>query len=188
MKTRIQQLRQRIRGATGQCPVFGTNPACRAEVEEAFLSSVLAFETSPKRTLMDLLSELGIELPRPRKVSDSELTAKLWEVIHALLSRAVVLCNTDHLSDREFYTQLWHETLRQEFVICPHYTIHIDMTRSGIDDGMATYLKYYASEEQRQMYAEVYPDFEMPAHVEPPPRRDHLIPDVPQVYAPFKPI
>jgi hypothetical protein len=179
MKTRIQQLRQRIREATGQVPVFDTSPDCPAEVEEAFLSSVLAFEMSPKRTLMDLLCELGIELPRPRKLTDSQLTAKLWQVIQALLSRAVVLCNTDHLSDREFYTLLWHETLRQEFVICPHYTTHVDMTKGGIDDGMGTYLKYYASEEQRRMYAEVYPDFEMPEHVEPPCRRDHLIPDVP---------
>ena len=178
MKTRIQQLRQKIRRATGQKPVFGSSPNCPPEAEEAFLERVLAFETSPKRTLFDLLDDAHVELPRPQKLADRELTRKLWEVIHALLARWVVLGNTDHLTDRELYTLLWKETLRKEFVICPNYTIHIDMTNTGIDGGMPTYLKYYASEEQRQMYSDVYPDFKMPEHVEPPRRRDHLIPDI----------
>ena len=179
MKNRIQQLRQKIREATGEDPIFGSSPDCPPEVEEAFLERVLAFETCPKRTLIDLLGEWGIELPRPKKLKDKELTAKLWEVIHALLARYIVLGNTDHLTDPELYTLLWNETLREDYVISPHHSIHIDMTRTGVDNGMQTYLKYYASEEQRQLYSEVYPDFEMPEHVDPPRRRDHLIPDVP---------
>ena len=137
------------------------------------------FETSPKRTLIDLLAEANIDLPRPKKLTDQELTVKLWEIIHALLARWIVLGNTDHLTDRQFYIQLWNETLREEYVISPRHTLHIDMTKTGIDHGMPVYLKYYASEEQRRMYSEAYPDFEMPEHVDPPPRRDHLIPDVP---------
>jgi len=179
MKTKIQQLRQKIREATGQNPEFGTSPDCPSEVEEAFLEGVLVFETSPKRTLIDLLAEANIDLPRPKKLTDQELTVKLWEIIHALLARWIVLGNTDHLTDRQFYTQLWNETLREEYVISPRHTLHIDMTKTGIDHGMPVYLKYYASEEQRWMYSEAYPDFEMPEHVDPPPRRDHLIPDVP---------
>src|SRR5262245_40433127 len=107
------------------------------------------FETSLKRTLIDLLGELGIELPRPKTLTDRELTVKLWEVINALLGQSIVLGNTDHLSDRELYTLLWNETLREEYVISPHYTLHIDMTKTGIDNGMPIYLKYYATEEQR---------------------------------------
>ena len=179
MKTRIQQLRQKIREATGEEPVFGSCADCPPEVEEAFLERVLAFETSPKRTLMDLLGELEIELPRPTKLTDRELTAKLWEVIHALLGQFIVLSNTDHLPDRELYTLLWNETMRKEFIISPRYTVYIDMTKTGIDDGMPIYLKYYASESQREMYSQVYPDFKMPERVEPPRRRDYLIPDDP---------
>jgi hypothetical protein len=44
---------------------------------------------------------------------------------------------------------------------------------------MPIYLKYYATETQRKMYSEFYPAFKMPKHVEPPCRRDHLIPDLP---------
>ena len=179
MKNKIEHLKERIRKATGQDPLFGTNPNCPVEVEESFLESVLAFETFPKCQLFSLLVDLGVELPPPEKLTDAELTAKLWEVIHSLLAQSIVLCNTDHLSDRQLYALLWNKTLREEFVISPKSTLHIDMTEIGVRDRMRTYLKYYASEMQRRMYAKVHPDFKMPEHVEPPCRRDHLIGETP---------
>jgi hypothetical protein len=141
-------------------------------------ASVLTVDESPKRSLFDLLTKLHIQLPQPQKLTNRRLTAKLWEVIHVLLAQSIVLSNTDHLSDRELYTQLWTETLHKPFVISRHYTLYIDMTKTGVDEGMPIYLKYYASEVQRQMYAQFYPEFKMPKHVEPRRRRDHLIPDV----------
>ena len=135
---------------------------------------------SPNRTLQDVMQELEIDVPSPEKLTEKALTTKLWQVIHGLLRHAVVLCNTDHLSDRDLYTQLWKETLRKEFTNPRYHTLHVDMTQTGADNGMGTYLKYYASEAQRQMYLEVYPDYKMPRHVEPPLRRDHLIPDNPE--------
>jgi hypothetical protein len=176
MKTRIEQLRQKIRDVTDEDPTFGTTANCPPELEEAFLESVLAFESSPRRRLLDVLGELGVELPQPKRLIGKELTAKLWEVIHALVGQSVILCNTDHLSDRELYALLWKKTLRREFVISSRHTLNIDMTEDGGETGMAIYLKHYATEEQRQMYSEVYPNFKMPAHVDPPKRRDHLIP------------
>jgi len=151
----------------------------RRNGEEAFLESVLSADGLSKRTLLDMLSELSIDLPRPKKLKDRELTAKLWQVIHALLGQSIVLCNTDHLSDRELYTLLWGEVLHKPFVISPHYTLYVDMTKTGVDGGMPIYLKYYATEAQRKMYSEFYPAFKMPRHIAPPCRRDHLIPDVP---------
>ena len=141
--------------------------------------TVAAVADSTKPTLFEILTEMRIELPRPEKLTNRRLTSKLWEVIHALLGQSIVLGNTDHLSDRQLYTLLWNETFHKHFVISRHYTLHVDMTKTGIDDGMPIYLKYYASETQRKMYSEFYPGFKMPKHVEPPPRRDHLIPDVP---------
>ena len=141
--------------------------------------TVVPVADSSKRTLLEILTELHIELPRPEKLTNRRLTTKLWEVIQALLGQSIVLGNTDHLSDRQLYTLLRNETFHKHFVISRHYTLHVDMTKTGIDDGMPIYLKYYASETQRKMYSEFYPGFKMPKHVEPPPRRDHLIPDVP---------
>ena len=141
--------------------------------------SVVSGDGSCKRTLFDVLTKLKIELPPPEKLTNRRLTAKLWEVIHALLDQSIVLGNTDHLSDRELYKLLWKETLHKQFAISRHYTLEVDMTKTGVDDGMPIYLKYYASEAQRRMYSQFYPRFKMPKHVEPPRRRDHLIPDVP---------
>ena len=101
------------------------------------------------------------------------------------MARYIVLGNTDHLSDRELYTLLWKETLREEFVICPpelQHTLRIDMTKTGEDDGIPIYLKYYASETDRRLYARTYPGRELPEHVKPPRRRDHLIPDDPSTW------
>ena len=150
----------------------------RKNGEEAFLKSVLASDGPSKRTLFDVLSDLGIELPRPKKMKDRALTAKLWELIQALLGQSIVLCNTDHLSDRELYRLLWDDVLHKSFVISTHYTLYVDMTTTGVDGGMPIYLKYYATEAQRRIYSEFYPSFKMPRHVEPPCRRDHLILDV----------
>jgi len=179
MNNRIQELRQKIREVTGEEPTFGSSADCPPEIEEAFLKSVLAFETAPKRNIFELLTETGMDLPCATRLGDAELTRKLWEVIRTLVSRNIILANTDHLSDRELYALLWNETLRKDFVISPTHTLHLDMTRTGVDDGMPIYLRYYASEEQREMYSELYPEFDMPPHVEPPRRRDHLIPDGP---------
>src|SRR5262249_7783249 len=63
----------------------------RRNGEEASLDSVLSADGLSKRTLLDVLSELSIDLPRPKKLKDRELTAKLWQVIHALLGQSIVL-------------------------------------------------------------------------------------------------
>ncbi len=178
MKTRIEKLRHRIRAATGQDPVFNASPGCPPKIEEELLKNILAYETAPKRTLFDVLEESGVELVRPGKLRGRELQAKLWEIIEGLLSQSIILCNTDHLDDHELYTLLWSETLRREFVVSSGLAIRIDMTRTGIDEGIVIYLTYYAGEDQRKLYAEFHPDIVIPEHIEPPRRRDHLIPDV----------
>jgi hypothetical protein len=159
---------------------FGIPVALPASMKSRVESTqpILGNNGSCKRTLFDVLTELKIELPPPEKLTNHRLTAKLWEVIHALLDQSIVLGNTDHLSDRELYTLLRDETLHKQFVISRHYTLQVDMTKTGVNDGMPIYLKYYASEAQRRLYLQFYPRFKMPKHVDPPRRRDHLIPDV----------
>jgi hypothetical protein len=176
-QARIEELRQKIRNATGENPVFGSMNGCPPEVEEAFLRSVLAFETAPKRTLMDALIESGVDVPAPDNLSDTELSHKLWEVIHGLQALHVSIGNTDHLSDRSLYTLLYNETLYVEAVAGMEQTMQIDMTESGnYEEGLRTYLTYYASEKERRRYARMFPKLHIPAHCEPPKRRDHLIP------------
>ena len=117
-QARIEELKQKIRDATGENPVFGTMNDCPPEVEEAFLKSVLAYEIAPKKPLMEALVESGATLPAPEDLSDTELSRKLWEVIHGLLALRVSIGNTDHLCDRALYTLLYNETLHTERRVC----------------------------------------------------------------------
>jgi hypothetical protein len=176
-RARIEELKQKIRDATGENPVFGTINGCPPEIEEAFLRSVLAYEIAPKKALIDALVESGVSVPAPADLPDHVLSSKLWEVIHGLLALGITIGNTDHLSDRALYAVLYDETLHTEFAVGFKQTMQIDMTETGnYEDGLRTYLTYYATEKERRKYAKMFPKLLIPPHCEPPKRRDHLIP------------
>src|SRR5207253_4259562 len=123
--------------ATGENPVFGTMNGCPPEVEEAFLKNVLAYEIAPKKTLMEALVESGVSVAASDDLPDTELSRKLWEVIHGLIALRVSIGNTDHLSDRALYALLYNETLDTELVVGMEQTMTIDMTETGnYEDGL----------------------------------------------------
>lgn len=137
------------------------------------------FESRNESSLFTLLPEAGVSLPPPDELGDAELTARLWEVIHALAVRGVYLENTNHLSDRELYAHLWHETLREPVVLMPEnaaYGVHLDVIGSGNDEDTLLFFKYYASEESRRSWMKDWPDYEMPDREDPPFDRDGRLP------------
>jgi len=89
------------------------------------------------------------------------------------------LYNTDHLSDRELYEELWYELLRDENPAMPvneNSACHIDLVGSGSEEDNELYLRYYADEEDRQLWANDWPDDAMPDHETPPYDRDRHLP------------
>ena len=178
-RIRIEELKRRIREATGEQPVFGTMNICPPDIEEAFLRNILEFETAEERSLLAWLQEAGMVVPNPDELDDPQLSLKLWEVIHALADLSVFLCNTNHLSDRELYRYLWSDELVEPVTLVPDkpdYSYTIDMVSSGSDEDLQLYLKYYADENERVRFAEHFPDMRIPAHCEPPYDRDRLLP------------
>jgi hypothetical protein len=147
------------------------------EVAEEFLKGVLEFETAPKTTHFEQLGRAGVALVAPDQVSDAELHARLWTVIHGLASLGVYLNWTDHLSDRELYTVLWNDVLREDVPMLPEASRgawHVDLP--GDDPDSRLYLTYYAREDDRKHWLEDFPDYDMPAHADPPYARDRLLP------------
>jgi len=176
---RIEDLKRQAAELTGGEMTGWTSPDLTPEMEEEFLKGVVAYESAPLTTHYRQLEEDGIEMPDPAAMDDEKLTAKLWEVIEALARKRVFLERTNHLSDRELYTSLWSNELREEIpdMVFDEYSAwHIDVIGSGSDEDTYLWMKYYADEETRRRWMKDWPDYEMPAHEDPPYDRDGRLP------------
>jgi hypothetical protein len=135
------------------------------------------FEDGPTTTYFEQLTAKGMALPDPGSITDSQLTIKLREVIAGLVDNRVYLQQTDHLSDRELYVQLWNEVLREETPAIDEigFSTHMNLATHEPD----VYAKYYADERQRERWKKEYPGEPMPAHEDPLYHRDVLLPRAP---------
>jgi hypothetical protein len=162
----------------GQMEVGGLDD-CSAEVEEAFWQQLVDYEEAPWTTHFQQLEKAGVSLPPPDSLKDEELTAKLWELIQKLALLHVFIEQTDHLSDRELYTYLWTDSLREETKALPlaaNSACHIQMLGSGSEEDNVLYLKYYADDAERRHWHEDFPSDPIPAHEDPPYVRDRILP------------
>lgn len=173
---RIAKLRDEVRKLGG---TFSTEVEVPPALEEEFLKHVLEYEHAQPITLLQLLKNAGLDVPAPDDLDDGELTAKLWEVIERMSSLGAYLLHTNHLSDRELYTYLYSEALREEAMLFPedpNYAHMIDLTGSGSEEDNQIYFRYYANEEYREQWAKDWPDDEMPPREKPPYARDLRLP------------
>ncbi len=149
-------------------------------LQKQFMEHVAAFEDAEWTTNFDQLAQGGMALPAPDDLDDAQLNAKLWEVIRGLAMLRTFLYNTDHLSDRELYEELWHQVLREESPNMPinaDSACHIDLVGSGSEQDNEFYLRYYADEEDRRLWAQDWPDDVLPAHETLPYDRDRHLPN-----------
>ena len=152
---------------------------CPAETEEAFWKQVVDYEEAPWTTHFQQLENAGVALPSPDSLTDEQLTAKLWEVIQKLALIHVFIEQTDHLSDRELYTHLWTDSLREEtkaFPLAANSACHIQMLGSGSEEDNLLYLKYYADDAERRRWHEDFPSDPIPTHEHLPYDRDRALP------------
>jgi hypothetical protein len=150
-----------------------------AEVEEGFWKYIVDYEEAPWTTHFQQLESAGVSLPPPDSLKDEELTAKLWEIIQKLALLHVFISQTDHLSDRELYTHLWTESLREETKAMPmaaNSSYHIELLGSYSEEDMRLFLKYYADDDFRRQWHKDWPKDPIPAHEDPPYDRDRLLP------------
>lgn len=159
---------------------FNISDDCPEDVEAQFKNYVEDFEQAKEEQPFNVLLDSGIALPPPNELSETELSAKLWEVINALSLMAIYLECTDHLSDRELYTLLWDDVLREEIVIqsgdLKHMNCHIDMIGSGSEADNDIYLKYYADDDDRAYWLKQFPDDLLPDRAPLPFDRDRQLP------------
>ena len=145
---------------------------------EEYARKIDRFIYGPFTTHFEKLRAAGIELPEPDAVAGADLRRKLWEVIAGLANLRVFLDHTNHLTDRELYSKLWHEMLRGDTPASDESGLdtHIEPDYLDSEDGLLIYLTYYADDKARQRWSKEFPGDSMPAHRDPPFNRDDLLP------------
>lgn len=123
--------------------------------ENEFLASMLAWEQAPVLPIYRWFDP-ELRAPRPETLSDAALGPILAELIEKLYQKRIVLDFTEHLSDRELYTLIYRDILpaREKCLDSPKNYLHWDCTGSCGDPEV--WLRYYASEEEREEWAETY--------------------------------
>ena len=175
---RIEAVRRRAAELAGAALVAEPDDGPPIIVER-FWQSVLDHEVAPVTTDFELLTRDGLDLPPPGSLTDDQLTAKLWEVVRQLAGRRTFLERTNHLSDRELYSRLWYKTLREEHPDLPvdeSNAWHIDLAGGCTEEEVYLEHQYYATEPERRDWLANFPDYAMPAHVDPPFDRDRFLP------------
>jgi hypothetical protein len=179
LEIRFNELREAAQEAAGGEMHVYEHPDTPPAIAEQFWENVLAYEQAEETTHFAQLQRASVALPPPEELSDEQLTAKLWEVIHALASINVFMTQTNHWSDRELYDHLWRDTLREftmDFPPGSGWNCHIDFLSSGSDEDNLLYLKYYADEDYRQRWHTDWPDDVLPPHEDPKYDRDSKLP------------
>jgi hypothetical protein len=176
---RIEKLRQEAAALSNGQMRAHVSADCPADIEEQFWKRVIAFENAPQVEPFQVLFQSGVTLPPPEEVDDAQLTVTLWEAIHGLASLGMYLDSTDHLSDRELYTRLWTDVLREPTELDPddhNAAWHIDLMSGGSEEDIRLYLTYYADEDDRRRWAQDFPDYPMPDPAQPPFDRGRHLP------------
>jgi hypothetical protein len=182
-ENKIEALKRRAEELCGGQMTVGTLDDCPSEVpeevEEGFWKHIVDYEEAPWTTNFQQLENAGVSLPTPDSLNDEELTAKLWDIIQKLALLRVFVEQTDHLSDRELYTHLWTNSLREETKALPmaaNSAYHIQLLGGCSEEDMLLYLKYYADDDFREQWQKDWPNDPIPAHEDPPYDRDRLLP------------
>jgi hypothetical protein len=175
---RIERMKRELEELSGGAMISGSVGDVPPELEEVFLERACAWERAPYDTNFNRLVQRGIEMIPPPELDDRTLRVKLQEVFCALAAIRCFLHDTDHLSDRELYTRLWSDGLREETPEVSQLggAWHMSPIGSGADEDLAIFLKYYASEKERRRWKTDFPNDPLPPRCALPYHRDRSLP------------
>ncbi|MCL2709666.1 MAG: hypothetical protein FWE95_02200 [Planctomycetaceae bacterium] len=133
--------------------------------ENEFLAGMLDWEVSPVEPIARWYApELAI--PAPGRLDDERLVQELDHVIEKLFEKKMILDFTNHLSDRELYTLIYRDILPSREKNLRHRNGFIHWDCSCGDDEI--WLRFYASDDEREEYqnftGEFLPPKEVPPH------------------------
>jgi hypothetical protein len=137
--------------------------------ENEFLASMLAWECAPVLPVSQWFQPELI-LPPPDSLSDAELRAALDNALQRLFEAKIVLDYTEHLSDRQLYCLLCRDILaapQKKFEPSRNF---LHWSCLDIDEDPQTWLRYYATADERSEWEAEFEESAPPAEAVPFPR------------------
>ena len=141
-------------------------------------------EDCPFRSPREILARHGYTPLPPSELDDRQLPGRLWELLYAAAARRFFFCSTNHLDDRSLYTLLWEQWLDHPTAdIPPEAETNTTMIVAEFDArGMTAeeiFLRYYAGEDDHELWLSTDPGLIFPPHEDPPCDRDRFLPTPP---------
>ena len=164
---RNAQLRDQLEPFFDESIEFVNRRELSTPMENELLASMLAWERAPVLEISKWFSPELILAP-PDELADERLHQELHAAIGLLFEKRIVLDFTDHLTDRQLYTLIYRDILpspEKKIDNAGHF-LHWDCSDAGGDE--TVWLRYYASDEDRETWvAETHalpPPKELPPH------------------------
>ncbi|MCL2347777.1 MAG: hypothetical protein FWC50_05885 [Planctomycetaceae bacterium] len=138
-------------------------------IENEYLAAMLAWEKAPVLPIYRWF-EPELHPPLTETLDDESLTAILNKLILKLYENHIVLDFTDHLSDRELYRIICCNILpsSEKRLDDRAGSLHWDCSSRDGSDDPEIWLRYYASDEDRELWAEqsglLPPEKQIPHH------------------------
>ena len=120
--------------------------------ENELLESLLTWERAPVLPIAQWF-EPELVLPEHHELDDSQLKQQLHQVIGRLFEKNIVLEMTDHLPDRQLYCLIVRDILPSEEKKITLKGNVIRMQCLDIVDDEESWLRYYATQQQRQTWS-----------------------------------
>lgn len=120
-------------------------------LENEYLASMLAWERAPVLPISHWFQP-ELVLPPSRELSDEVLHSLLWETIDALYGKQIALDFTDHLSDRELYGVIFRDILPSPEKKIDRSNTYLHWQCLDIANDPETWLRFYATDEERETW------------------------------------
>jgi hypothetical protein len=137
--------------------------------ENEFLESMLAWERAPILPISQWF-EPELKLPHPDSLNGHQLSLVITATIEKLFEAHVVLDFTDHLSDYQLYCIIYRDILPSQEKKLERRSTFLHWDCANINDDPDTWLRYYASEAERELWA-AENDEPLPSRADLPHRR-----------------
>lgn len=150
---RNAQLRDELEPFFDESIAMFNNRELPTKVENDFLASMLAWERAPVLPISQWFDP-ELSLPHPDSLSAEALHDILWDTIHKLFEQRIVLDFTDHLTDRQLYSLIYRDILpsHEKRIENRNSFLHWDCANTESDPEI--WLRYYATPDERSMWAE----------------------------------